>query len=152
MPNSWLPIPHQKQRHQADCLASCAAMVLAYWKHAIRYEQLITLLDIQDIGTPYSNIQRLSQLGMSVNLGEGELTDLENHLHRDEPCIIFLRTGNLSYWNVDTGHAVVVTGIDDTFVYLNDPAFSLAPQITSQEKFLLSWLEFDYGYAVIKPK
>jgi ABC-type bacteriocin/lantibiotic exporter with double-glycine peptidase domain len=152
MPKSWLNIPHLKQHRQADCLASCAAMVLAYWKRSINYNKLITLLDIRDVGAPYSNIQRLSQLEMSVNLADGELTDLENHLQQGEPCILFLRTGELSYWHMDTGHAVVLTGIDETYVYLNDPAFSIAPQTVSHGEFLLGWLEFDYEYAVVKPK
>ncbi|GEM_PF-3681281 len=51
MPKIWLTVPHQKQHRQADCLAACAAMVLAYWKCSIAYEQLLSLLDVQDIGT-----------------------------------------------------------------------------------------------------
>ncbi|MDM8520195.1 peptidase C39 family protein [Anaerolineales bacterium HSG6] len=152
MPKCWLTIPHQKQRRQADCLASCAAMVLSYWKRSVSYEKLMALLDIQDLGAPYSNIRRLNKLGMSVMLAEGELTDLESHLQQGDPCIVFLRTGELSYWHIDTGHAVVVTGIDDDFVYLNDPAFAIAPQTISHGEFFLGWLEFDYEYAVVKPK
>jgi uncharacterized protein YvpB len=74
---------------------------------------------------------------------------LAAHLLHGEPCIVFLRTGELPYWQEDTGHAVVLVGMDEDVVYLNDPAFAQAPQRVSRGDFLLAWLEFDYDYAVI---
>lgn len=149
MRRNLLPVPHRKQRRQADCLAACAAMVLEYWKRPVGYARLMALLGIQDFGAPSSNIQRLADLGLSVCFSQGALADLEAHLARDEPCIVFLRTGELPYWTEDTGHAVVVVGLDSDSVYLNDPAFDRAPQRVSRGDFLLAWLEFDYDYAVI---
>ena len=66
-----------------------------------------------------------------------------------QPCIVFVRTGDLPYWSYATSHAVVVVGIDDDNVYLNDPYFEKAPQRVSHDEFLLAWSEFDYTYAVI---
>lgn len=34
MPTILLPIPHQRQREEADCLPACAAMILTY-DHAL---------------------------------------------------------------------------------------------------------------------
>jgi ABC-type bacteriocin/lantibiotic exporter with double-glycine peptidase domain len=146
-----LLLPHHKQRQQADCLAACVAMVLEYWKQPLAYTRLIALLGIQDFGAPSSNVRRLADLGLSVSFDQGDLASLEVHLQRGEPCIVFLRTGELPYWVEDTGHAVVVVGLDSDTVYFNDPAFDKAPQQVSHGDFLLAWLDFDYDYAVITP-
>lgn len=124
-------------------------MVLEYGKQPVGYARLIALLGIRDFGAPSSNIQRLADLGLSVCFSQGSLARLETHLERDEPCIVFLRTGELPYWTEDTGHAVVVVGLDSDTVYLDDSAFDQAPQRVSRGDFLLAWLEFDYDYAVI---
>lgn len=59
---------------------------------------------------------------------EGTLDDLKQHIALGKPCIVFLDTAQLPYWSEGTFHAAVVVGIDDTHVYLNDPAFDQAPQ------------------------
>ena len=41
MPNILLPIPHQRQRTEADCLAACAAMALTHLGISIAYDQLL---------------------------------------------------------------------------------------------------------------
>ena len=51
-----------------------------------------------------------------------------------------------------TGHAVVVVGIDDEMVYLNDPAFANAPQVVSHGDLLLAWLEMEEYYAIIQQR
>ena len=63
----------------------------------------MALLGIRDFGAPSSNIQHLADLGLSVCFGQGSLAGLETHLERDEPCVVFLRTGELPYWTEDTG-------------------------------------------------
>lgn len=152
MPENLLPVPHLKQQQEADCLAACAAMVLAYWKKPTAYNKLIQILAIEDFGAPASNIRFLDRLGVNVILNQGELTDLEAHLQNGRPCIVFLRTAELPYWADDIGHAVVIIGLDDTQVYLLDPAFSDSPQEVSHGNFLLAWLDFNYDYAVVTPR
>ena len=143
------PVAHRIQHRQADCLAACAAMALDYLGRPVAYSRLIALLGVQDFGAPSSNIRRLAKLGLSVSFGQGTEADLVSHLLHGEPCIVFLRTGELSYWTEDTGHAVVLVGMDEDTVYLNDPAFGEAPQSASRDEFFLAWLDFDCDYAVI---
>lgn len=145
MRRTLLPVPHRTQRQQADCLAACAAMVLEYLGRPVDYARLVTLLGIRDFGAPSPNIRRLANLGLSVVFTQGTLDDLVTHVRH----IVFLRTGELPYWTEDTGHAAVLVGMDSQTVYLNDPAFTNAPQSVSHGDFLLAWLEFDYDYAVI---
>ncbi len=58
-----------------------------------------------------SNITRLTTLGLTVEYEEGSIRKLGHYLSQGIPCIVFLWTGELSYWQVDTPHAVVVVGM-----------------------------------------
>lgn len=150
MPAPWLPVSHQKQRHRSDCLVACATMVLDYLGQSIRYVRLLRLLGVTpDLGAPASNVRRLSSLNVSVEYGAGTIDDLAEHIARGVPCIAFVHTMHLSYWTEATRHAVVVVGMDEEHVYLNDPFFDIAPQVVSRLEFELAWDEMDNTYAVI---
>lgn len=149
MPDILLTVPHHTQRQQADCLAACTAMILAYLGQQVDYSRLLNLVDVQGYGAPSSNIQRLTRLGVAVDFGPGTLAELQQQLLRSRPCIVFIRTGELSTWSEDTGHAVVLVGMTQDAVLLNDPAFVQAPQRIPMDEFMLAWLDFDYDYAVI---
>jgi len=82
MPN-FLPIPHHRQQHNADCLASCAAMVLADLKISIGYDQLLKLLKVRPYGTAGQNLKYLQSLGVKVVYREGSLAELKAHLKGD---------------------------------------------------------------------
>ncbi len=146
----WLPVPHRKQRHRADCLAACAAMALDYLGITVSYPSLLQLLDITpDLGAPASNIRRLSALGISVTYSSGTLHALTEHLAQRRPCIAFVYTTHLSYWSEATRHAVVIVGMNERLVYLNDPFFDIAPQVVARLEFALAWDEMDNIYAVL---
>lgn len=150
MPKNWLPVPHHKQRHAADCLAACIAMILDYMDKSTNYKRLLRLLNIDlDIGGRAPNVKRLSALGVSVNYSTGTLTDLSHHIAQGSPCIAFVNTSCLSYWPEATRHAVVVVGLDDQYVYLNDPFFDASPQSILRLEFELAWDEFDNAYAML---
>ena len=145
-----LPVPHVSQRQQGECLAACAAMMLLYLGRPTNYDQLLKLLRIKaDIGAPISNVRRLERLGVDVAYRQGSLSDLHNHLDNSQPCLTPVQTGELPYWDDDTLHAVVVTGLDNDNIYLNDPAFPNAPLRVSGGDFDLAWLARDEYYAVI---
>ncbi len=150
MPAPWLLVSHQKQRHRSDCLAACAAMILGYLGRSVRYGKLMRLLGITpDLGAPASNVRRLSALNVCVEYGAGTMDDLVAYLARGVPCIAFVHTVHLGYWPEATRHAVVVVGVDEQQVYLDDPFFDVAPQIVSLLEFQLAWDEMDNTYAVI---
>ena len=151
MASLLLPVPHLQQRAPGECLAACAAMVLAYLNVPVDYNYLLKLLHIKrDIGAPASNIRNLEPLGVKVIYKQGTLSELYSHLNNGFPCIASVRTGELPYWrSEDLLHAVVVVGLDDHAVYLNDPAFPNAPAQTTRGDFDLAWLERDEFYSVI---
>ena len=148
---SWLNIPHQLQIEHSWCLPACAAMVAAYWEQPLYQGDLARWLKTTAIGTPARNIGRLQGYGFEVAYQEGSFEFLSDSIHNGIPCIIFLRTGSLPYWNVDTPHAVVLAGIEGEQVFLFDPALSQAPQSVGIELFMLAWSYADYTMATIVP-
>jgi uncharacterized protein YvpB len=64
------------------------------------------------------------------------------------PPIVFVKAGNLSYWQDNTSHAVALAGYDDEAVYLNDPAFatvrSLGADVALNANFYV-WPESQRG-------
>jgi ABC-type bacteriocin/lantibiotic exporter with double-glycine peptidase domain len=145
-----LPVPHLKQTQQADCLAACAAMVLAYLNQPTDYRRLLTLLGIGVHGAPRRNIVRLSRWGLDVVYREGNFSLLVAALHQGDPVIAFVDTGELSYWTAETNHAVVVVGIEGDFVLVNDPAIDEPAKAVPSDEFELAWLNIDYACAVVR--
>jgi predicted double-glycine peptidase len=127
-------------------------MALAFWQYKTSETELAVLLETNYFGTPAPNIRRLEQLGFSVAYESGALSIIKNHLDNKIPCLAFVQTGDLPYWDENTAHVVVAISMDETTVFVNDPAFKIAPQAIPIDYFLLAWSEFDYRYAVIQPQ
>ncbi len=148
-----LPVPHVRQRNSGECLAACAMMVLAYLGFSITYGRLLKLLRVRkQIGAPASNIRSLEQLGINVIYKQGTLAELHSHLTNGLPCITFVNTGELPHWETDSDHAVVVVGLDNEYIYLNDPEFPNVPIQVTHGDFDLAWLDWDEFYAVLRPR
>jgi len=150
MPSTLLPVPHFEQLERGECLAACAAMVLTYLGWPVDYTKLLKVLKIQPrIGTPAYNIRELEKLGINVIYKLGTVAEIQTQLSHNSPCITFVKTSELPYWDEDTEHAVVVVGMDEQSVYLNDPAFPLAPISVPLADFDLAWFEWGEFYAVL---
>lgn len=150
MPKTWLAVSHLRQRAESDCLPICAQMVLTYLGRNESYERLTQLLGTRWFGTPARNMLRLEQIGLRVILTELSMAEIETRLQEDHPVIAFVNTADLPYWKVSTDHAVVVVGMDQESVYLNDPYFERVPQIVSRTAFELSSLRFNNQCVVIE--
>lgn len=152
MRTDWLQVPLIQQLHDGDCLPACAAMVLRYWQDNRSLKQISRLFGTESFGTPPWRIQRLEKWGFIVDYRISTLENLADSLTRKVPPIAMVKTGFLEHWDeYDTGHAVVVVGIDDENVFLNDPAFPETPQITSIDGFAAAWIERDEMAAFIYP-
>ena len=145
-----LPVPHLKQAQQADCLAACAAMVPAYLGQPADYRRLLTLLGIGSYGAPRRNIARLSRWGLDVVYREANFSLLLDALRQGDPVIVFVDTGELSYWTEVTNHAVVVVGVEGDNVLINDPAINEAAKAVQSAEFELAWLSADYACAIVR--
>jgi ABC-type bacteriocin/lantibiotic exporter with double-glycine peptidase domain len=144
-------VPHLLQRDDGDCLAACAAMVLAYLDRAMDYAALLSLLKIRPHGAPAGNIRLLASLNLNVVYSKTDMVGLEAMLQQSHPVIVFVRTGELPYWTYSTDHAVLVVGYDEGQLYVNDPHCSEAPIAVPRGDFELAWLKHDYRYALITP-
>ena len=151
-------LSHRQQPAEADCLVACVAMVLDYLAVPVNYPRLRRLLGTSEAGTPFHHVDRLRAQGFFVARGQGDIETLWSHLTTGLPVIVALRTDDLAYWIMRsdirdeekaTDHAVVVVGLDEQAVYVDDPDFEQAPQMIELDEFLLAWLERDYEYVVI---
>lgn len=118
-----LAVPHRSQEHLSDCLAACAAMVIAFSGKSIPYGQLLKTLNITAAGAPRRNILHLTALGLSVTYREATLPIIARYLQQGHPVIAFVDSGELSYWKTTTNHALVIVGMDSDHVSVLDPAF-----------------------------
>lgn len=150
MPFLKNPVAHFPQRADGDCLAACAAMALNYVDVRPSYRRLLrTLGTKRDAGTPFSNIRNLNKFGVTVIYDVGTFAMLHQHIENDSLCIVSVDTGELPHWNYATPHAVVVVGVDNSFVYIHDPDLPSGPTIVSIGDFDLAWLEGDELFAAI---
>ncbi|MCB0168643.1 MAG: C39 family peptidase [Anaerolineae bacterium] len=147
----YLAVPHLQQRDRGHCLAACAQMILTYLGVSVTYDALLKQLDIKpSLGAPVSNLRFLEKLQLTLDYKTfGTFEDLHDQLRQKQPCLAFIKTGELPYWTENVDHAVVVVGLDDHYIYLNDPAFATAPIQVEQREFDLAWLEWDEKYVVL---
>jgi ABC-type bacteriocin/lantibiotic exporter with double-glycine peptidase domain len=145
---------HRPQRHESDCLVTCAEMVLTYLGIQISYERLAKRLRAGPSFTPFSHLRYLETLGLSLTLGEqGDLSIFEPNIEVGLPVVVGVQTLTWEHWQGEvTHHAVVVVGIDQAneVIYLNDPFFPNAPIEMPLLNFEIGWEEKDREYAVIR--
>jgi ABC-type bacteriocin/lantibiotic exporter with double-glycine peptidase domain len=127
-------------------------MVLSFFEHPISRQKIDQILEPTPFGTPGFRVLRLRAYGYEVEyttaVSDRPLTEA---LADGIPPIVLLQTKNLSHWKQETPHAVVLVGMDAETVYMNDPAFSQAPQTAPRIEFMLAWSDFDMLYAIIQP-
>ena len=146
----WLQVPHLQQTEDGWCLPACVAMVAAYWQQPLLQADVARWLGTRGIGTPSSRIQQLAGRGFEVAYGTGSLAELDSWIAQGVPCILFVRTGELPYWQLDTPHAVVLAGLDSNRAYLFDPAVETAPVTVSSSDLMLAWSYSEYTYAALR--
>jgi ABC-type bacteriocin/lantibiotic exporter with double-glycine peptidase domain len=127
------------------------AIICAFYGRSDSQANIARWLGTTEIGTPARNINRLEGHGFRVVYQEGSLQFLIDALERGTPCVVFLRTGDLPYWTVDTAHAVVLVGLAGEQAYLHDPFFSDAPKVVPLDALMLAWSSFDYAVSTLVP-
>jgi uncharacterized protein YvpB len=104
-------------------------------------------------------MDRLRSWSFRVEYSRGNLETLRQHLEAGRPIIVPVDTELLPYWVTRrdvsaaeqiTDHAVVVVGMDEENIYVNDPDFEAAPQAVELGRFYDAWQHFALRYAVIR--
>src|SRR5262245_2256534 len=121
-----LGVPHVRQTNpdgRNSCVPACASMVLAFQGSPLVERELCDVLETQAAGTPVWNTLLLEQrlAGCRVRVDSLSFAGIRQVLDAGTPPIAFVATGCLGYWNRETIHAVVVVGLSDEEVYVNDP-------------------------------
>lgn len=144
---------HRRQHAENDCLVACAAMALNHIGVEIEYERLARLLKAGPFFTPFSHLQQLAALRLSVTLGaHADSTLFEQFIEVGLPVIVGVTTLGWQHWHGEiTHHAVVVVGIDRSRdrIYIHDPFFANAPVEMALIEFELGWIEKGQEYAVV---
>jgi ABC-type bacteriocin/lantibiotic exporter with double-glycine peptidase domain len=151
MPGASLNVPHFKQEFRHSCIPACARMVLAFFGRRHTEAELRALMRTDPTGTPVRRLTELSPLGFDVAFVTTDLAGLAAYLISGLPPIALLATAALPYWSESCDHVAVVVGVDDSWVYLNDPYFDSAPQQVSHSDFLLAWSPNACTVAIVRP-
>lgn len=152
MPAVLLSVPHFEQSREGACLPACVRMVLAYFGNEQTEGRLAKILRTEEFGTPIFNAKYLQTLGYQVSVESLNKAELERQLLQGQPIIARVWTIMLDYWTDSSSQVVVAVGFDGLAVYLNDPAFSNAPQKVLWDAFLAAWAEHDEIAVVITQK
>ena len=146
-----LVVPHFKQIRDGFCLPACVEMVLGYWGIEQAQTKLAKILQtVPGAGTSGSKINLLASKHLNVIYESGELPDLRRALENEIPPIVLVWTGELPYWKITTPHAVVVTGISDESIWLNDPAEEKPDVQVTIGNFYLAWDVMANLYALLQ--
>lgn len=155
---------HQAQVGPNDCLPTSVAMILTeVTGEEVPQGDLVDLANELDLLGPdgmsiEGGVTLLEHYGVDAEVQTGSVDDLRAMLDAGRPVIIGLDsddlygTGDTPFAdNMVTGHAVVITGIDDEagLVYINDPGFPDGAGVAiSIEDFEDAWTDADHTMIV----
>ncbi len=125
-------------------------MVTAYLGVHLSYTHLVKRLRTKSFGTPFRHVHELEKDGFTVTIGHMNLADIRGYLDAQLPVLAGVQTSDLHYWSQAVDHVVVVMGMDDAYVYVNDPSLATGQQPIPIVEFELAQLGFDQLCAVLQ--
>ena len=142
-------MPDTRQSTEYSCGAAAMQAVLGYWGRDIGEEDVREMLNTNEVsGTYPDDIIRVAKaLGLQAEYKENmSMADLENYVAEGIPVIVDCQAWrSVSQYNeswADTwnnGHWLVVIGIDENNVTLEDPYILGDRGFMSREEFLARW-------------
>lgn len=146
-------VPHFQQERDYSCLPACVRMVLAFYGEQHSEEELRRILKTRVTGTSPANLMlNLPGIGYSARVFDSSYAFLQSCISDDMPCIVHLWTPSLPHWHDAAIHAVVVTGIEDDVVLINDPVLSTPATPVLVEDFLEAWTATDHTLVLVLPR
>lgn len=140
-----LQVPDVRQSTNYSCGVACFQAVIRYWGgEDLREDQLIKYLNITSEGAdPEDLIQGAEKKGFQAEIRENlTLDDLKKSIEQGVPVIIGAQAWKEKnkFWETDdSGHYMVVIGIDNKNVYLEDPSILGSRGYISHEEFIVRW-------------
>src|SRR5581483_6319361 len=143
-----LPVqPFQETLHASMCGPASLKMVLAYYGVEKGEQELAQLAGTDpDLGTNATGIKKAAEeLGFTVEVKDNStFEDIQAWLDKEVPVIVnWFTRGRIDYPESDVpdGHVSVVVGLDQEFIYLQDPEIGKLRKI-ARDDFLRVWFDF----------
>lgn len=142
MPNVYIQKPHHKQERDSSCVPACTKMMLEFFKITVSESELRILLKTKSFGTHLFNSLILNDKDYQIRVAiqYWSLEELKVFLEKEKtPCIVPVWTEFLAHWDCPCLHTVIVNGIKDEQIIINDPYFEEKEFLIPTEDFLNSW-------------
>ncbi len=156
MKKDLLPVkPFQEALFKSMCGPASLKMVFDYYGIDRSEENIAEMAGTtEDLGTDEEGIKKATErLGFKVEIkNNSTFEDIRNWLNKKTPVIVnWFTRGRIDYDDsqVPDGHYSVVVGLDDGFIYLQDPEIGKLRQIERND-FMRVWFDFRGEY--IKPE
>jgi predicted double-glycine peptidase len=152
-PADLLPVPDTRQCTDYSCGASALQAVLMYWGIEYREDELMSRLhtDPENGTNPKEIVRVAGEEGLKAQLRENvSLNDVRSSIDKGNPVIIDCqawREGDdlqkpwRDIW--DSGHYMVVVGMDDKNVYFEDPSILGSVGWIARPEFEERWHDID---------
>lgn len=151
MPDLLSVKPFQETLHAGMCGPASLKMVLAYYGVEKTEAELAKLCGTDpSLGTTDEGIKKAAEsLGFTVEIkNNSTFEDIQVWLDKKVPVIVnWFTRGRIDYpeSEVPDGHLSVVAGLDDEYIYLQDPEIGKLRKI-SRDDFLRVWFDFKSIY------
>lgn len=143
--------PFQETLHADMCGPATLKIVLDYYGVHKSEKELAELTDvIKGIGVDDRAIEKAAKsLGCKVEIkNEATFKDIETWLKKGVPVIVDWFTKGRSDYNdseVADGHYSAVIGLDENFIYLQDPEIGGVRKL-DRDDFMRVWFDFEGEY------
>ncbi len=150
-PNLLLVKPFQETLFKSMCGPGSLKMVFNYYGIEKSEEEIAKLAGTtEDLGTDDQGIKKAAEsLGFTVEIkNESSFEDIQEYLNKKIPVIVnWFTRGRINYDDsqVPDGHYSVVVGLDEGFIYLQDPEIGKLRKI-ERDDFMKVWFDFTGEY------
>jgi len=152
MKTDLLPVkPFQETLFKSMCGPVSLKMVFDYYGIEKSEEEIAKLAGVtEDLGTDDQGIKKAAEsLGFMVGIkNESSFEDIQDYLSKKIPVIVnWFTRGRIDYDDsqVPDGHYSVVVGLDEEFIYLQDPEIGKLRKIERSD-FMKVWFDFTGEY------
>src|SRR3989338_3141324 len=152
MEKDLLPVkPFQETLFKSMCGPASLKMVFDYYGIEKSEQEIAKLAGTTDeLGTDDQGIKKAAEkLGFKVEIkNKGIFEDIQKWLDEKVPVIVnWFTRGRADYEDseVADGHYSVVVGLDEEFIYLQDPEIGKLRKI-AREDFIKVWFDFKGKY------
>jgi len=144
----------QEKLHAGYCGPAVLKMILSYYGIEKTEEELAQLAGTtEELGTDDASLKHaLESFGLKVIIkNQSTFEDIKTWLDKETPVIVnWFSRGRSDYSDAEVpdGHYSIVVGLDDEYIYLQDPEIGELRKLT-REDFMKVWFDFTGQYITL---